>query len=377
MQNLYEVLGVAKDADQATIRKAFRKLARQYHPDVSKEPGAERRFKEINAAYQVLSDEEKRNLYDEFGEASLQSGFNSSQARAWKGASRNMPGGMPFPGFAGGGGMQDVDLEDLLSGLFSGRGRWGSERRSTAPRRGPDLQATTSVEFLTAVRGGEILLELRRPGPCGTCGGEGGTGRQVCPSCHGTGQILQNRFGLRSAVLCEECAGSGEVFAQECPVCAGSGRTQETRRIRVKVPAGVADGSTIRVRGQGGEAAPGGFPGDLLVMIEVAPHPFLRRSGQDLEMDLPITVGEATAGASVTVPTPAGDLKVRIPPGSASGTRMRLKNRGVPSIDGRPNGDLYLVLRPTVPSRPSEEAVRLAKEMDLCYDGDVRENLKL
>jgi molecular chaperone DnaJ len=377
MRNLYEVLSVAKDADQATIRKAFRKLARQHHPDVSKDPGAERRFKEINAAYQVLSDEERRSQYDEFGEASLQTGFDAKQARSWKSASRNMPGGMPFPGFTSGGDEGGVDLEDLLSGLFSGQGRWSSTRRSTTPRRGAELEASATIDFLTAVRGGEILLGLRRPGPCKACGGEGGTGRHTCAACQGSGQILQNRMGLRAAVLCEECAGSGEVFTQECPVCAGSGRTQENRRIRVHVPAGVGDGSTIRLRGQGGEGGPGGVPGDLLVTVAVEPHAFLRRNGQDLEMDLPLTVGEATAGASVTVPTPEGELKVRIPPGSGTGTRMRLKNRGVPSIDGRPGGDLYLVLRPTVPSEPSEEAVRLAKEMDQHYAHDIREGLKL
>ncbi|MBN1334598.1 MAG: DnaJ domain-containing protein [Deltaproteobacteria bacterium] len=376
MRNLYEVLGVPRDADQAAIRKAFRQLARQCHPDVNKAPDAEARFKEINAAYEVLSDEQRRAWYDEFGDASLRTGFDPEAARAWRASAR------PGPEVFGGGG--GVDLEDLFSSLFGGGGRgrgspfargWNQETVSVR-RRGPDMEARIEIDLLTAIRGGDVRLSLRRPETCRVCGGTGGTGRQTCPACKGSGRRTSQRFGLRAVVRCEECAGSGSVFARECAACGGSGRTMATHDVKVHVPAGVVDGQVLRLKGLGGEGRDGGAAGHLLVTVSIRPHPFLRRDGHDLEMDLPVTIGEAVGGASVCVPTPDGEVRVRIPPGSSGGQRLRLRGRGFPKPGGG-RGDLFLVVRPVAPPAADEEIVRTARSLDRAYPGDVRADLRL
>lgn len=377
MRNLYEVLGVTKEADQATIRKAFRTLARRYHPDVSKEADAEKRFKEINAAYQVLSDEEKRSLYDEFGEDALRQGFNAETARAWRSAGGGRGGTGPNPFHGGfGGGPGGVDIEDLLGNLFRGGGSFGGRPDRRAPRAGPNLETTRTIDLLTALRGGELQLALRRPSPCAACHGEGGTGRRTCSVCQGAGQVRQRRLGMDSVVLCDECAGSGETFAQECPSCAGSGRVTLTKQIKVRVPCGVTNGQTIRLRGQGGEGKHGGPAGDLLLSLEVEPHVFLRRIGTDLEMDLPLKMSEAMGGAKITVPTFDGEVKVRVPPGSQNGKKLRLREKGFANQDGT-RGDIILVLRPTVPENPSPEDIVRAQEIDSNYPEDPRKDLQL
>ncbi len=377
MKNLYEVLGVPRDADQAAIRKAFRRLARKCHPDVNKAPEAEARFKEINAAHEVLSDEQRRAWYDEFGDASLRTGFDPEAARQWRAATSSArPEAEPF----GGG----VDLEDVFASLFTGgaRGRgapfgggWNQET-VTVHRRGPDMEARIEIDLLTAIRGGDVRLSLRRPETCRTCGGQGGTGRRPCPACQGTGRRTTQRFGLKAVVRCEECAGSGSVFAGECAACAGSGRAMATHDVKVRVAPGTADGQVLRLKGLGGEGRNGGPPGHLLVTIQVRPHPLLRREGSDLEMELPVTVAEAMGGATVSCPTPDGEVKVRVPPGSTGGQRLRLRERGLVRPGGG-RGDLFLVVRPVVPAATDEETLRLARALDPSYGGDVRVGLRL
>ncbi len=372
MRNLYDILGVAKDADQADIRKSFRKLARQYHPDVSKEADAETLFKEINAAYEVLSDEQRRAWYDEFGEESLKVGFDADRARLYRSAGRS--GG--HDPFSGGGG---VSIDELFGNIFGGGGsrfRGGWDEPVSVRRRGPDMKTAVRIDLLTAVRGGEAPLQMRRPESCGTCGGQGGTGKKTCATCRGTGRVTQGRFGMQAVTLCDECAGSGTTFSQECSTCAGAGRTMATRSLRIRVPAGVEDGKVLRLKGLGGEGQSGGPPGNLLVTVHVTPHPLLNRLGPDLELEVPITPGEAMAGARIQVPTPDGEVKVRVPPGASNGQRLRLKGRGVPTEDGR-RGHLYLVLRPVLPSADNEEAVELAKRLDDFLDDDVRDGLRL
>jgi molecular chaperone DnaJ len=375
MRNLYEILGVQKDADQAAIRKAFKKLARRFHPDVSKERDAETRFKEINAAYEVLSDEQKRSWYDEFGEESLKVGFDADRARAYRSAAG--PGGFGGGGFGGG-----VSLDELFGSMFGGgggrprRGRGGWGESVTVRRRGPDVEANVEIDLLTAIRGGESIIQLRRPASCGDCGGEGGTGKQTCPACRGTGRVTQNRFGMQAVVLCEQCAGSGSTFAQECPSCAGSGRVMEQKRVKIRIPVGVSDGKVLRLRGLGGEGRNGGPAGNLMVSVRVQPHPVLSREGDDLELEVPITPGEALAGARIAVPTPDGDVKVRIPAGVRNGQQLRLEGRGL-TRKGGGRGDLYLVLRPILPSADDPQAVELAKQLDAFLEEDVRASLKL
>ncbi len=376
MRNLYEILGVQKDADQAAIRKAFKTLARKYHPDVSQERDAETRFKEINAAYEVLSDEQKRSWYDEFGEESLRVGFDADRARAYRSAAG--AGGFGFdPGGFGGG----VSLDELFGSMFGGGARrrpgrsgWGDP--VTVRRRGADVEASVEIDLLTAIRGGDSLIQLRRPASCGACAGEGGTGKQSCASCRGSGRVTQNRFGMQAVVLCESCAGSGTSFAQECAACAGSGRVMEDKRVRVHIPAGVSDGKVLRLRGLGGEGRHGGPAGNLLVSIRVRPHPVLSRKGDDLEIEVPITPGEALGGARIAVPTPDGDVKVRVPAGVKNGQQLRLEGRGLPRQGGG-RGHLYLVLRPILPSTDDPEALALARELDAYLEEDVRASLKL
>jgi molecular chaperone DnaJ len=382
MKDLYSVLGVSKEADPSTIKKAFKSLARTFHPDVNKDSGATERFKEVTAAYEVLGDEQKRELYDEFGEASLRAGFNADQARAYKnmgggfGGGPGGPGaGYPFPGGAGGG----FGFEDLFSGLFTrgaggaggAPGRAGGQGR----RAGPDVEAQVEIPFLDAVRGAELPLQIRRPGPCPTCKGEGGKGRRTCSACGGAGRRPLRQFGLNALVQCEECGGSGAVYAEECDTCAGTGRVREPVTLNVRIPAGVESGQTLRLRGQGGEGSAGAPPGDMLLTIKVMDHPLLRRKGKDLEMDLPVLLAEAIRGGAVEVPTPTGRVRVKVPPGSGNGRRLRVTGRG---IQGTAPGDLYLVLRPVLPTTTDEETVALAEQLDgRGAEADVRAHLEL
>jgi molecular chaperone DnaJ len=381
MKDLYSVLGVSKDADQAHIKKAFKTLARKFHPDVNKDPGASDRFKEITAAYEVLGDEQKRGLYDEFGEASLRAGFDADQARAYRnmgggfpppGAGGGGPGaGFPFPGGPGGG----FGFEDLFSGLFT---RGGAGARPTAARAagGADVEGHVEISLLDAVRGAEIPLQVRRPGPCPTCHGEGGTGRRTCAACGGTGRRAVRQFGLNALVQCEECAGAGVTYAEECPTCGGTGRVRELVTLNVRIPPGVESGQTLRLRGQGGEGRGGGPAGDLLLTVRVKEHPLLRRKGKDLEMDLPVRLAEAIGGASVEVPTPTGRVRVKVPPGSNNGLRLRVAGRGVQ--DRTAPGDLFLVLRPVLPNIHDPETVALAAQLDAQNTiPDVRAHLEL
>jgi molecular chaperone DnaJ len=369
MKDLYAVLGVARDADQATIKKAFKSLARKFHPDVSKEAGAQERFKEISAAYEVLGDEQKRALYDEFGEVSLRAGFDAEQARAYKnmggGGFRPDGGGFPGGGYPGGGfpggGYPGggFDFDDLLGNLF---GRGGGARRPDGPRAGADIEGRVTIDFLDAVRGGEVTIQVRRPAPCKTCKGEGGRGKKTCAACRGSGRRAVRQLGLNVLAQCEECGGTGSTWAEECPDCGGTGRIRELADLNVKVPAGIQSGQLLRLRGQGGAGVNGGPAGDLILTVDVREHPILQRKGKDLEMDLPLTIAEAIGGAAVEVPTPTGKVRVKVPKGSNNGTRLRIAGRGVQLKDGP--GDLYLVLRPMLPTASDEATVELATQLD-------------
>ncbi len=339
MTDLYAVLGVPRDVDAASLRSAYKKLARELHPDRNPDPAAAERSTAVTAAYDVLGDAERRKLYDEFGEASLRAGFDPAQARAY----RDGRGPSGFEGFGG--------FDDLLSGLFGGRGG------ARGPQRGRDLEERVEIPLLLAVRGGETSLHVRRPGTCGSCHGEGGLDRRACTRCNGTGRRTLARGGRQVMSPCDACRGSGQAFARPCAPCGGSGRVQEDATLQVRIPAGVEHGQSLRLRGQGGSGALGGPPGDLIVHVGVATHPRLRRDGRTLEMDLPLTLAEALAGAQVEVPTPLGGIRVRIPAGAQNGARLRIPGRGVQTT---PPGDLFLVLRPTLPSHPSAELVAAA-----------------
>lgn len=247
-----------------------------------------------------------------------------------------------------------------------GRGPAGRARR-----RGVDLEGHVVVPFLDAVRGGEVTVAVTTPARCDTCKGEGGTGRRDCAACRGTGRRGWSGMGIP----CGECGGSGYDYADECPTCGGGGRVRRPRSVKVRVPAGLSSGQTLRLRGEGGQGMDGGAAGDLLLQAEVAPHPFLRRQDDDLEMDVPITLAEAVGGATIEVPTPGGPVRVKVPPGSANGQRLRLAKKGVAAARG--SGDLYLVLRPVLPGSSTARAVELARELDELGAGNPREKLVL
>ena len=318
-RSLYEVLGLEKGASQDEIKKAYRKLARQYHPD--KNPGdteAEEMFKEVQAAYDVLSDPEKRQQYDSWGS----------------------PGGRPE--FGPGGSFtfdfgQFGDLSDLLGGIFASR-RGGMRAEPQRGRRGQDVEVELNLSFDDALRGLETTIPVSLESACSTCKGSGakpGTVPKTCPQCGGRGVVSEAQGLFALSQPCPRCRGNGTVIEDPCPTCQGTGRERRTRRFRVKIPAGVKDGTRIRLRGKG-EAGYGGAPaGDLYVVTRVAPSKlFRRRSDADLEIEVPVTYPEAALGATVEVPTPDGRVSLKVPPGTQDGKLLRIKGRGVPKLKG-------------------------------------------
>src|SRR6185295_821639 len=350
-RDLYADLGVKRTASADEIKKAYRKLARKHHPDVN--PGnrnAEEKFKQISFAYDVLSDAEKRRTYDEFGVEGLQSGFDPNRAREYKRASERY-GRQDFggaePGGAGGGFGGYSSFEDIFGDLFGGaRGTGGSPAQ-----RGPDLESTLEIDLLSAIRGTTTTISLTKPVECPTCHGTGTEGPGTsCPECQGTGQVKVGSGPMSFNRRCPRCGGSGRIATRPCPTCHGAGRVEKTERLNVKIPAGVDDGSRIRLAGKGGAGIGGAPPGDLYIVTRVRPHPHLQRRGQDLYLDVPVTVGEAMHGASIDVPTPDGTVKLKVPAGSQSGRKLRLRGKGVPEMKGSGRGDLYVVLLVQVPT---------------------------
>jgi molecular chaperone DnaJ len=334
-RDYYQILGVSRTASQDEIRKAYRKLARKYHPDIN--PGnkeAENRFKEISVANDVLSDPDKRKLYDEFGEASLASGFDANKARSYRQWQQQAPrGGRANHEFS----MDDLgDLFGGLGGIFG-----GGRKSRTGPVRGEDIEAAMEIDFLDAVRGFQTSITLRRP--------------VMCETCHGSGTK----------------PGSGAT----CPSCGGAGRVERPETIRVNIPPGAEAGKRIRLSGRGAAGLRGGPAGDLFITPRIRPHPLLTRSGRDLTMELPITVGEAVRGATVEIPTPVGNVNVKIPPGAQSGQRLRIKGKGVPGHRNTPAGDLYLQLMVRVPKEKMPD--ELVETFDRGYREDVRKDLRL
>ncbi|PTL77336.1 molecular chaperone DnaJ [Vitiosangium sp. GDMCC 1.1324] len=386
----YQILGVSRTASADEIKKAFRKLARKYHPDVN--PGdkaAEEKFKQLNSAFEVLSDERKRKLYDEFGDEAAQFGFDEKKAeqyRAYKAA--QAAGGRPF---GGGGGGADFDLGDIFGDIFSRAGggggvdvdelfgRAGRGGRTAGPTPGEDITARLTLSFNEALTGTERSISLQRPGRCQRCQGSGQVGTPTtCATCGGTGKVRRGGgiLGMASSGTCPTCRGTGRA-APPCPSCQGTGVLEETARLTVKIPAGVQTGSKVRLAGQGAAGTLGGPPGDLYIETIVQEHPLVRREGDDLYMDLPVTVTEAMLGAEVRVPTFQGEVTVKVPEGSQSGRRMRLKGRGSPALKGGPPGDLYLTLQVKVPEQPTHEARQAAETLARAYQADVRSTLLL
>jgi len=368
----YELLGVPRKATAKDIRAAFRKLARKYHPDLN--PGdkaAEEKFKQLQEAYDVLSDSKKRQMYDQYG-------FYSDNAPAGDYATAG--GGdsnvnFDFNGFdfsSGGTAGGGASFRDLFSQFFGGRGGAGIEEEAEP---GSALEYKLEIDFWDAVRGGVKKLQITRMDTCETCHGTGAVGSpQTCSTCNGTGTIQQAAGKMRFNVPCTRCGGTGKLRTA-CKNCGGEGRVRRTETIDVRIPAGVASGGRVRVPGKGNAGTMGAPAGDLYLIVEVRPHPFFERRGNDLYTRVPVTVSEATLGAKVEVPTIDGRSIVRIPPGTNSGSTLRLREKGVPSARNGARGDQYVEIQVVVP-KPTDERVRnLMKELETVAPDDPRKDL--
>ena len=367
----YKILGVSRSASKDDIRKAYRKLARKFHPDIN--PGnkeAESKFKDLSGAYDVLSDEKKRKLYDEFGEAGLAAGFDADKARSyqqWQQGSARGSGGSQF---------NMDDFGDLFGGLG---GMFRRDAQTTAePMAGQDIESSMEIDFLDAVRGFQTAITLQRMISCEVCAGAGtkpGTKPTTCPDCKGSGSKSVSQGPMQFRQPGPRCMGSGRLPGDPCAACGGTGRVLRPDTIRVNIPPGADPGKRIRLPSKGEAGLRGGPAGDLYITPRIRPHPILTRMGNDLTMELPITVGEALRGGHIDVPTPSGTIKVKIPAGAQSGQQLRIKGKGVAAHRQTPAGDLYLRLMVRVPQHDIDDEV--IEKLDQAYGGDVRQDIRL
>ncbi|MBD9226061.1 MAG: molecular chaperone DnaJ [Clostridiales bacterium] len=354
-RDYYEVLGIQKGASEDEIKKAYKKLARKYHPDMN--PGdkeAEEKFKEVNEANEVLSDPEKKARYDQFGFAGVDPNYGAGAG-----------------GGAYGGGFDFGDLGDIFGSFFGG-GFGGQRRNPNAPQRGESIRASVSISFTEAAFGCEKSVTIERSEQCPTCKGSGcapGTTPEICPDCHGSGTVQTRRqtpMGVfASNGPCRKCGGTGRLIHQPCSDCRGSGAVRKRRTIKVNIPAGIDHGQTISLRGQGGAGKNGGPAGDLLITIMVQPHEIFRRDGVDVFCEAPITFTQAALGAELEIPTIDGKVKYSIPEGTQTGTVFRLKGKGVPVLNGRGRGDQYVTVVIETPrslNKEQKEALRRFSE---------------
>jgi molecular chaperone DnaJ len=359
-QDYYEVLGVPKDADAAAIKKAYRKLAIQFHPDRNQEAGAEDRFKEVSEAYAVLSDAEKRQRYDRFGHAGIDSQYSAEDIF------RGVDFEDIFRGFGGGGGGGFGSIFDMF---FGGGGQ------SHGPSRGRDMQISHTVSLEEAFAGTEAELSYRRLEECGPCSGEGaepGTPIDTCAQCGGRGQVERQQrtpFGIiRQVGACAQCGGRGRTVQTPCKTCGGTGHDRAKRTITVKVPAGIDDGQSLRIAGGGEVGGRGGPYGDLYVQFQVAPHERFHRDGADLLTELPVSVPQAVLGTKVDLETLDGTVTLDVPAGSETGKVLRLRGKGMPFLRGSGRGDLHVRIRVVIPAKVSDNAKvlfqQLAEELD-------------
>jgi molecular chaperone DnaJ len=397
-KDYYGVLGVKKAASQEDIRKAFRKLARKYHPDVNpSDKKAEEKFKEISEANDVLSDEKKRKVYDQFGfysdnidpaaaEAAARGGYSGAAGHA---GGQEVPfdfGGFDFSGFQGGGARTrgaeqsgsgfGSSFRDIFGSMFS-----GGQQKARGPRPGTDLEYQVSVDFWTAVKGGTVRLEIQRQETCPTCKGKTTTGGPMeCPECHGSGQVTQMGGRMKFNIQCPRCEGTGRV-QHECATCGGEGVVMKREPLEFRIKAGTRDGQRIRLAGRGNAGADGGAAGDLYLIIKVGSHPVFRRTGDDIQVTVPVTVSEAALGAKIEVPTidthdGGGRTQLKIPPGTQAGQKLRLREKGVPSASREGvRGDQIVEVKIVVPKVQDERSKEILRELAKLNPEDPRAEL--
>lgn len=346
-RDYYEVLGVDKGASKEEIKKAYRKLARKYHPDVNKEANAADKFKEAKEAYEVLGNEQKRAQYDQFGHAGPQS-----------------------QGFGGFGGSQDFGggFGDIFDMFFGGGGR---SRDPNAPQQGADLQYTMVLDFEEAIFGKETDITIPKEETCDTCSGSGakpGTKAKTCSHCGGSGQLNMEQntpFGkVVNRRVCNYCSGSGKIIPDKCNTCGGTGKVKKRKTIHITIPAGIDEGQQIRVSGKGESGVNGGPPGDLFVVVQVKPHDFFQREGDHIFCELPLTFAQAALGDEIEVPTVHGKVKLKIPAGTQTGKTFRMKGKGAPNVRGYGHGDQHIKVKVMTPTKLSEHQKELLREFN-------------
>lgn len=352
-RDYYEVLGVSRGASEDEIKKAYKKMARKYHPDLN--PGdktAEEKFKEVNEAYEVLSDADKKARYDQYGHAGVDPNFGAG-------------------GFGGGfdGSFDFGDLGDIFGSFFGGGFGGGRRTNPNAPQRGESIRMSIAISFEEAAFGCEKAVTVERYETCDTCHGNGcapGTSPEVCPDCHGTGTVQVRRqtpMGVfATSSPCPKCGGKGRIIHQPCKECRGSGMVRKKKTIQASIPAGIDNGQTISIRGQGNAGKNGGPAGDLLITITVRPHELFRREGTSVLCEAPITFTQAVLGAELEIPTIDGKVKYTLPEGTQSGTTFRLKGKGIPSINGRGRGDQYVTVYIETPKNLNKEQKEALKK---------------
>ena len=365
-RDYYEVLGIHKNASDIDVKKAFRKLARKIHPDVN--PGdksAEQKFKELNEAYEVLSDPKKRQQYDQFGHAAFGTGAG--------------PGtGAGFEGFASGAGPEYFrnqnfgGFEDVFGSIF------GERVRPRGPLKGEDLTYSVEIDLEDAIFGRAMQIDLQREVTCATCSGSGaqpGTSRRTCPSCMGSGTISQGRGFMQIAQPCPTCRGEGTINPNPCKTCGGRGVTPKSERINVKIPPGVDSGSKVRVAGMAGPGAQGGPPGDVYIITKVRPHSYFERKGDNLYSDVKVTFKEAALGDKIEIPTVDGIVSMTLPQGVQTGQQLKLKGKGVPHLGSSGVGDHYVTIKVATPTGLGEHAKELLQELDRLHPSNPRSDI--
>lgn len=355
-RDFYEVLGVDKNASDAEIKSAYRKLAKKYHPDVNKEEGAAEKFKEIGEAYSVLGDEQKRKTYDQFGSAAFEQG--------------GAGGAGGFGGFEGFGGFQgaDVDLNDIFSDFLGGFGFGGGGRSSNRARKGEDMLIRVELDFMDAIKGCKQDIRLTVNEDCPECHGEGGHGVKTCTSCDGRGRVVtQSRTILgvmQTESVCPTCGGSGKTFETVCSKCRGKKQIKVEKTLSVEIPAGVDNGDRIRMSGKGGAGINGGPNGDIYLEFKVKPHAIFEREGNDIILTLPITITDAVLGCKKDIPTINGSVVLDISAGTQPGDKLKLRGKGIPGTNAFNKGDMYVIIDVVIPTKLDRTQKELFKDLE-------------